>query len=60
MTRDLGMDRCKRKKNSPRYEPDGQRNADHHTQETYEKVAVKPVDIFDFGVIRVKDRSEPS
>ena len=60
MTVNRGMDGCHRKKNDPGYEPDWQHDADHHAQETKEKVAVQSIDIFDLGIIRVEDRSKPS
>jgi hypothetical protein len=55
MTRNCRMDRRCGKKNGPGYEPDWQHDADHHAQETDEKVAIQPVDILDLGIIRVKD-----
>lgn len=55
MTRNCSMDRRRGKKNGPGYEPDWQHDADHHAQETDEKVAIQPVDILDLGIIRVKD-----
>lgn len=55
MTRNCRMDRCHGKKNGPGYEPDWQHDADHHAQETDEKVAIQPVDILDLDIIRVKD-----
>jgi hypothetical protein len=60
VTGDRGVDGCGRKKNGPGYEPDWQHDADHHAQETNEKVAVEPIDILDLGIIRVKDRRDPS
>lgn len=60
VTGNRGMDGCYRKKNDPGYEPDRQHDADHHAQETNKKVAVESIDILDLGIIRIKDRSEPS
>src|SRR5260221_1186286 len=60
VTGNRGMGGCDRKKNGPGYEPDWQHDADHHAQETNKKVAVESIDILDLGIIRVKDRSEPS
>jgi len=60
VTGNCAMDGCHRKKNGPGYEPDWQHDADHHAQETEEKVAVQSIGILDLGIIRVKDRSKPS
>jgi len=60
VTGNRAMDGCHRKKNGPGYEPDWQHDADHHAQETKKKVAVQSIDVHDLGIIRVKDRIEPS
>jgi hypothetical protein len=60
MARDARIDGSKREKNSPRYEPDWQHDADHHAEETDIKIAVQSVDILDFTIIRLEDRYRPS
>ena len=55
MARNTRIDRGEREKNSPGYEPDRQHDADHHAEETDEKVTVQPVDILDLTIIRIKD-----
>ena len=51
-TRHICVDRREGKKNSPGYEPDGQHDANHHAQETDEKIAVEPVVFLDLAIVR--------
>ena len=60
MTGNSRMDRRHGKKDGPGYEPNWQHDADHHAQETDEKVAIQSIDILDLDIIRVKDRNKPS
>jgi hypothetical protein len=60
MARDVRIDGGKREKNSPGEEPDWQHDADHHAEETDEKVAVQSVDILDLAIIRIEDGNGPS
>jgi hypothetical protein len=60
MARNTRIDGGKREKNSPGDEPDWQHDADHHTEETDEKVGVQSIDVFDFAIIGIEDRNGPS
>jgi hypothetical protein len=55
----LGTGGSEREKNEPGYKPDRQHDADHHAQETDEKVAVQSVDVLDLAIVRIVDRNEP-
>jgi hypothetical protein len=60
MTSNVRVDQSEGEKNSPRYEPNREHDADHHTQETDKKVAVQSIDILNTAIICIKDRNKPS